>query len=83
MLGQHLPIGIYTTGPGEKSCHCAADGFATRRIDMVSTTRLSGLGRDGDRNGFEAELRRLSVTQNNSRPGHPTSRTKSNGSSKR
>jgi hypothetical protein len=37
---------------------------------MVFTTRLSG-GRGG-RNAFEAELRRLGVTQKNSRPNHPT-----------
>jgi transposase InsO family protein len=37
---------------------------------MVFTTRLSG-GKGG-RNGFEHELRRLHVTQKNSRPGHPT-----------
>ena len=37
---------------------------------MVFTTRLSG-GRGG-RNAFEAELRRLGVTQKNSRPSHPT-----------
>jgi transposase InsO family protein len=37
---------------------------------MVFTTRLSG-GRGG-RNGFEAELRHLGVTQKNSRPNHPT-----------
>ena len=37
---------------------------------MVFTTRLSG-GKGG-RNGFEAELRRLHVTQKNSRPNHPT-----------
>ena len=37
---------------------------------MVFTTRLSG-GRGG-RNGFEAELHRLGVTQKNSRPNHPT-----------
>jgi transposase InsO family protein len=37
---------------------------------MVFTTRLSG-GKGG-RNGFEAELRRLGVTQKNSRPNHPT-----------
>jgi transposase InsO family protein len=36
---------------------------------MVFTTRLSG-GRGG-RNGFEHELRRLGVTQKNSRPNHP------------
>jgi transposase InsO family protein len=37
---------------------------------MVFTTRLAG-GRGG-RNAFETELRRLHVTQKNSRPGHPT-----------
>jgi transposase InsO family protein len=36
---------------------------------MVFTTRLSG-GRGG-RNAFEAELRRLGITQKNSRPNHP------------
>jgi transposase InsO family protein len=37
---------------------------------MVFTTRLAG-GRGG-RNAFETELRRLGVTQKNSRPNHPT-----------
>jgi transposase InsO family protein len=37
---------------------------------MVFTTRLSG-GKGG-RNGLETELRRLHVTQKNSRPNHPT-----------
>ena len=37
---------------------------------MVFTTRLSG-GKGG-RNGFEHELRRLHITQKNSRPNHPT-----------
>ena len=37
---------------------------------MVFTTRLAG-GRGG-RNAFEAELRRLGVTQINSTPNHPT-----------
>ena len=37
---------------------------------MVFTTRLSG-GKGG-RNGFETELRRLHITQKNSRPNHPT-----------
>jgi hypothetical protein len=41
---------------------------------MVVTTRLSG-GKGG-RNALEAELRRLSVTQNNARPNHPTTRGK-------
>jgi transposase InsO family protein len=37
---------------------------------MVYTTRLSG-GKGG-RNGLETELRRLNITQKNSRPNHPT-----------
>jgi transposase InsO family protein len=37
---------------------------------MVFTTRLAG-GRGG-RNAFEHELRRLHITQKNSRPNHPT-----------
>ncbi len=37
---------------------------------MVYTTRLAG-GRGG-RNSFENELRRLGITQKNSRPNHPT-----------
>ncbi len=37
---------------------------------MVFTTRFSG-GKGG-RNGFEAELQRLGVVHNNSRPNHPT-----------
>jgi transposase InsO family protein len=37
---------------------------------MVFTTRLSG-GKGG-RNSFEHELRRLHITQKNSRPNHPT-----------
>ena len=43
---------------------------------MVFTTRLSGLGRAGGRNGFEAELRHLGVIQKNSRPAHPTTQGK-------
>lgn len=43
---------------------------------MVFTTRLSGIGRAGGRNAFEAELRRLNVDQKNSRPGHPTTQGK-------
>lgn len=43
---------------------------------MVFTTRLSGLGRAGGRNAFEAELRRLNITQKNSRPAHPTTQGK-------
>ncbi len=43
---------------------------------MVFTTRLSGIGRAGGRNAFEAELRRLGVDQKNSRPGHPTTQGK-------
>jgi transposase InsO family protein len=37
---------------------------------MVYTTRLSG-GKGG-RNGLETELRKLNITQKNSRPNHPT-----------
>ena len=43
---------------------------------MVFTTRLSGIGRAGGRNAFEAELRHLNVDQKNSRPGHPTTQGK-------
>jgi len=43
---------------------------------MVFTTRLAGRGRSGRRNSFEAELRRLGITQKNSRPGHPTTQGK-------
>ena len=40
---------------------------------MVFTTRLSqGQKGLGTRNGFETELRRLNITQKNSRPNHPT-----------
>jgi transposase InsO family protein len=40
---------------------------------MVFTTRLSqGKIGAGTRNGFETELRRLGITQKNSRPNHPT-----------
>lgn len=39
---------------------------------MVFTMRLAGRGRTGGRNALEHELRRLHVTQKNSRPGHPT-----------
>ncbi len=37
---------------------------------MIYTTRLAG-GKGG-RNGLETELRRLNITQKNSRPNHPT-----------
>jgi transposase InsO family protein len=39
---------------------------------MVYTVRLAGQGRQGGRTALEAELRRLRITQKNSRPGHPT-----------
>ena len=39
---------------------------------MVYTVRLAGHGRQGGRNAFENELRRLHVVQKNSRPNHPT-----------
>jgi transposase InsO family protein len=39
---------------------------------MVYTVRLAGIGRQGGKNSFEHELRRLHITQKNSRPAHPT-----------
>jgi Integrase core domain len=39
---------------------------------MVYTVRLAGLGRQGGRNAFEAQLRTWHVEQKNSRPNHPT-----------
>ena len=48
---------------------------------MVYTTRFSG-GRGG-RNALESELRRLDITQKNTRPNHPTTTGRSNGSSRR
>jgi len=39
---------------------------------MVYTVRLSGHGRQGGKNSFEAELSRRHIVQKNSRPGHPT-----------
>jgi transposase InsO family protein len=39
---------------------------------MVYTVRLAGAGRHGGRTALEAELRRLHITQKNSRPNHPT-----------
>jgi transposase InsO family protein len=43
---------------------------------MVFTVRLAGIGRQGGRNAFEAELRRLNITQKNGRPNHPTTQGK-------
>ncbi|MEJ7635928.1 integrase core domain-containing protein [Aeromicrobium sp.] len=43
---------------------------------MVFTVRLAGLGRQGGRNAFEHELRRLHVVQKNGRPNHPTTQGK-------
>ena len=40
--------------------------------EMVYTVRLAGIGRQGDRNGFEQQLRDWNVVQKNSRPNHPT-----------
>jgi hypothetical protein len=51
---------------------CADHGIPASTLTdngMVFTTRLAG-GRGG-RNGLETELRRLGVTQKNSRPNHP------------
>jgi transposase InsO family protein len=39
---------------------------------MVYTVRLAGHGRQGGKNAFEAELRRLDIVQKNSRPSRPT-----------
>ena len=43
---------------------------------MVYTVRLAGLGRQGGRNNFEAELHRLHITQKNGKPHHPTTQGK-------
>jgi len=43
---------------------------------MVFTVRLAGFGRQGGRNSFEHELRRLHVTQKNGKPNHPTTQGK-------
>ncbi len=43
---------------------------------MVYTVRLAGIGRQGGRNAFEAELRRLHITQKNGKPNHPTTQGK-------
>ncbi len=39
---------------------------------MVYTVRFAGTGRRGGRTMLEHELRRLNITQKNSRPNHPT-----------
>lgn len=43
---------------------------------MVFTVRLAGIGRQGGQNAFEAELRRLHITQKNGRPNRPTTQGK-------
>ena len=43
---------------------------------MVYTVRLAGIGRQGGRNSFEHELRRLHITQKNGKPNHPTTQGK-------
>jgi transposase InsO family protein len=66
----------HVTGPivlttFQNSCHEHGIPASTLTDNgMVYTTRFSG-GRGG-RNGLESELRRLGVTQKNSRPNHPT-----------
>lgn len=40
------------------------------------SVRLAGIGRQGGRNAFEAELRNLNITQKNGRPNHPTTQGK-------
>ena len=51
---------------------------------MVYTTRLSGGSLRGTRgrNAFETELHQLGIVQKNSRPNHPTTCGRSNGSSR-
>nr|WP_254052289.1 hypothetical protein [Aeromicrobium sp. A1-2] len=49
---------------------------------MVYTVRLAGIGRQGGRNSFEHELRRLHVIQKNGRPNHPRLRAKSRDSNR-
>lgn len=43
---------------------------------MVFTVRLAGIGRQGGRNSFENELRRLHIIQKNGQPNHPTTQGK-------
>ena len=43
---------------------------------MVFTVRLAGIGRQGGRNAFEHELRRLHIVQKNGKPNHPTTQGK-------
>lgn len=43
---------------------------------MVFTVRLAGIGRQGGRNAFEHELRRLHIIQKNGRPNRPTTQGK-------
>ncbi len=43
---------------------------------MVFTVRLAGIGRQGGRNAFEAELRKLNIVQKNGKPNHPTTQGK-------
>lgn len=43
---------------------------------MVFTVRLAGIGRQGGRNAFENQLRRLHIVQKNGRPNHPTTQGK-------
>jgi hypothetical protein len=43
---------------------------------MVYTVRLAGIGRQGGRNAFEAELRHLNIVQKNGKPNHPTTQGK-------
>ena len=38
--------------------------------------RLAGIGRQGGRNSFENELRRLHIIQKNGKPNHPTTQGK-------
>jgi len=60
---------VLTTFRGSVAAHGIPASTLTDNA-MVFTTRLAG-GRGG-RNALESELRRLHVTQKNSRPHHPT-----------
>jgi transposase InsO family protein len=61
---------IVTTSFGETVAQHGIPASTLTDNGMVYTTRLSG-GKGG-RNGLETELRRLNITQKNSRPNHPT-----------
>lgn len=75
-LALHVSAHTRITGPivlATFRSACQQHGYPASTLTdngMVYTTRFAG-GRGG-RTGFEAELRRLGITQKNSRPNHPT-----------